>query len=91
MAQAKRRRRDPVTNGDVAVAPPPERRALSVPEVAYLLGCSTPQVRRLLDRDALPVMRIGRTVRVSRKAVEDFVANGGVPVVATRKARASAK
>jgi excisionase family DNA binding protein len=75
--QIKRRRR--VTKPPVA--PPPDRLALSVEETAYVLGCSVPQVFKLLRFEALPRMRIGSHTRVSRLAVEEFIAAGGVDVV----------
>lgn len=77
MAQAKRRNRP----DERAQEPPPGRVAYTIPETAYVLGCSVPQVRNMLELGALPRTQIGRAVRVSRVAVEEFVNTGGVAVV----------
>jgi excisionase family DNA binding protein len=55
--------------------------AYTIPETAYVLGCSVPQVRNMLELGALPRTRIGRAVRISRAAVEEFVNTGGVELV----------
>ena len=43
---------------------------LTIPEVADLLRLSVRQVRRMVATGDLPVLRFGRSVRVSREAVE---------------------
>lgn len=43
---------------------------LTVPEVADLLRLSVRQVRRMVASGELPVLRFGRSVRVSREQVE---------------------
>jgi excisionase family DNA binding protein len=57
--------------------PPPERAALSVPEVAAILGCSQSMVWNLLRDGKLPRVRIGSSTRVHRSAVERFLEDGG--------------
>lgn len=43
---------------------------LTIPEVADLLRLSERQVRRMVATGDLPVLRFGRSVRVSRDVVE---------------------
>lgn len=50
---------------------PPQQ--LSVAEVAMMLGVSRATVYRLVHAGHLPGIRVGRSVRVSREAVEKFI------------------
>lgn len=59
------------------VGPPPERVALTVPEVAAMLGCSERTVWTLLATEKLPRVRLGASVRIHRAAVERFLEAGG--------------
>jgi excisionase family DNA binding protein len=43
-------------------------------EVSRLLGIGRTKAFELMAREQLPVVRIGRSVRVSRKALEDWIA-----------------
>jgi excisionase family DNA binding protein len=64
---------------DDPTAPAPGATAYTVPEVAYLLSCSSRTVWRLIRADRLETFHIGRDVRVSRSALDAFMANGGAP------------
>ena len=44
-------------------------------KVAFLLGVSLRTVDRLIEREELPVVRIGRTVRIEIQAVHHFISN----------------
>ena len=46
---------------------------LTIPEAAMSLRLSRAKVYRLIDFEGLPVMRFGRAVRVSAKALEQWV------------------
>ncbi len=46
---------------------------LTIPETAVLLRLSRAKVYRLIDFEGLPVVRFGRAVRVSVKALEQWV------------------
>lgn len=54
----------------------PERILLDSVEVASLLGLSRTKVFQMMARAELPVMRIGRCVRVPRSALEEWIAGG---------------
>ena len=43
-------------------------------QVALQLGCSTRSVRRLIDQGELPIIRIGRLVRVHPDDLRRFIA-----------------
>jgi excisionase family DNA binding protein len=49
---------------------------LSVSAVAIELSVSTKTVRRLIERGALPVCRVGRLVRIRAVDLAEFVASG---------------
>jgi excisionase family DNA binding protein len=59
--------------------PTPGVDALIVPEVAYLLGCSSRMVRLMIDRGQLATFRIGVGVRISRAELDAFMRRGGAP------------
>jgi excisionase family DNA binding protein len=46
----------------------------TINEVAELFNTSTRTVRRLIDSDALPVHRLGRSVRISDADIATFLA-----------------
>ncbi len=46
---------------------------LTIPETAVSLRLSRAKVYRLIDFEGLPVVRFGRAVRVSIKALEQWV------------------
>lgn len=46
---------------------------LTIPEAAASLRLSRAKVYRLIDVEGLPVVRFGRAVRVSAKALEQWV------------------
>lgn len=47
-------------------------------EAAALLRCSVKTVRRLQDRGDLPVVMMGRVRRIPTKALDKFIAQGGI-------------
>ena len=53
---------------------------LTVNEVAELLRVSPARVYELLRTEALPAVRLGRQVRVSREALERWIDRGGKPL-----------
>ena len=53
----------------------PRRILLDSVEVAALLGLSRTKVFQMMARAELPVMRIGRCVRVPRAALEEWIAS----------------
>lgn len=56
--------------------PPNEEILLSINQVAQRLGICRAHVYRLINRltdDRLPVVHIGRSVRVSRRTLEDWI------------------
>jgi excisionase family DNA binding protein len=67
----KPRRRKP---SQVPVAAPAERQLLRPNEAAWELGCSARHVYRLMASGALPSVQSGTLRRVSRRAVDDYVA-----------------
>ena len=48
---------------------------LTVPEVAALLRISRNSAYELIARNALPSVRLGRTIRVPRHALEAWILN----------------
>ena len=48
---------------------------LRVTEVAYLLGLSRSEIYKLISSSDLPSIRIGRSVRVPRGALELWIVN----------------
>ncbi len=53
------------------------KRLYRVPEVARILDTSEQRVYELLRAKMLPSVRLGRQVRVDRKALDQFIENGG--------------
>lgn len=51
----------------------PELEGFSIGEVAALLHVTDKTVRREIDRGLLRSFRVGRAIRVSRGAIEDYV------------------
>lgn len=52
---------------------------LSVPEAAAALGCSRYTVYRLIADGELPTVEFRRGVRISTKALHEFIAEREVP------------
>lgn len=52
-------------------------RLLKVFEVADMLQLSEDRVYTLAREQIIPSVRLGRTLRFSATAIEDFIANGG--------------
>lgn len=52
---------------------------LNLDEVADQLRCTRRNVERLVAAHRLPVVRFGRSVRIERAVVEDFVASHREP------------
>ena len=52
---------------------PPSRALLKVKQVAQLLNCSERQIWRLIQDNRLPVIRIGRSVRIAPDAVDKLL------------------
>ncbi len=52
---------------------PPQRLLLRIPEVAKALGLGRTKIYELIDAGELPVIRVGRAVRVSVSAVQKWV------------------
>lgn len=61
----------------VAVEPEPSRLALSVPQVAWLLGTSPNFVWGLLAKGQIASFHLGRRRMIARSEVERFIAHGG--------------
>jgi excisionase family DNA binding protein len=53
--------------------------ALSVPEVAELLGISRAFAYELIARRELPAVRLGRRLVVPRQLIEAFLSQGNQP------------
>ena len=55
----------------------PEKKLLSIKQVAALLGVAERTVSRLVDRRQAPTpVRLGRCVRWEREAIEQWIADG---------------
>ena len=54
------------------------KRVYTVAEVAELLRVSQRTVRRLIAGGALSVVRVGKSIRIERRVVKEFVTRGGV-------------
>lgn len=53
-----------------------QQRFFSCRDVAVFLGLSEKTIRRKVDRGELPVVRIGRSVRVDKKRLDEQLENG---------------
>lgn len=49
------------------------QQVMTVPEIATALRVSRATVYRLVNTGVLPGMRVGKTVRVTRRAVQEFM------------------
>ena len=45
---------------------------LNTKELAALLGCSLPTVRRIMQRRDFPLIRVGKNMKVSREALKKW-------------------
>lgn len=52
-----------------------DKRFYSCREIAGYLGLSEKSIRRLIDRGELPSVRIGRSVRVDMKKLDEILEN----------------
>src|SRR5450432_741606 len=73
------------------LSPDPDNRRrvlLTVPEVAFMLGCGRTLVYELIGSRQLPIVKIGRLTRVPVDAVDEFIAGRvtipGPPALLTR-------
>lgn len=58
---------------------------LRAEEVAELLGLRLPTIRRMILERKIPTIKIGRSVRIPREAVEKIIAQGWrEPIVAIK-------
>ena len=56
-----------------------ERQALTVPEVAGLLGISTSKTYELVRDGTIPSVRLGTMLRVPRRALEELMEAHNAP------------
>ncbi|MGD9643997.1 MAG: helix-turn-helix domain-containing protein [Elusimicrobiales bacterium] len=59
------------------MAEPVERKAYKIREVAKMLGISQNHAYNLIQRGALPAVKVGRVWRVPKAAVDDMLKRGG--------------
>jgi excisionase family DNA binding protein len=64
-------------NGKTSGEPDPSRLAFSMREVGAALGVSERSIWTLINSGKLPSFKIGRSVRVRREDLENFMRNGG--------------
>lgn len=50
---------------------------LTVKEVAELLSVGAPRIYEMAKQGILPSVRLGRQIRFSEQALQDWIANGG--------------
>lgn len=53
------------------------KRLLRVPEVARILDTSEGRIYEMARQGILPTVRLGRQIRVDRKALDTFIEGGG--------------
>lgn len=53
------------------------KRLLRVPEVARILDVPETRVYEMARQGLLPVVRLGRQIRIDREALDEFIRNGG--------------
>jgi excisionase family DNA binding protein len=70
-------RRTPGRRPVVASEPAPNRLALTVPEVAWLLHCSPNTVWGLIRNGRLDSFMVGRRRLVARSVIDAFISDGG--------------
>lgn len=54
-----------------------ERELFDMDETSAMLGVGKPRAYELVRLGILPHVRLGRQIRVSRRALENFIAQGG--------------
>ncbi|WP_425342578.1 helix-turn-helix domain-containing protein [Rubellimicrobium aerolatum] len=77
MTEEKAHRGKKPSTGARDGSPPPASSLeplLSLEDTAEVLGCSIRTLRRLIDADELPVVRLGRLVRVHPRDLDRFIA-----------------
>ena len=62
---------------------PVRRKLLSVQDAAEILNVGVPRAYALVRQGGLPVVRIGRQIRIDPNQLEAFIAAGGKPIRAT--------
>jgi excisionase family DNA binding protein len=60
---------------------------LTIPEIMRRLACSRSAAYALTSGGALPIVRLGRAVRVPVAALDRFIESGGVAVMPLRGAK----
>lgn len=60
---------------------------MTTEEIAYELGVSLPTVRRILERDGVPVMRLGTKLRVKKADYDAMLASRFKPYTPTKQAK----
>jgi hypothetical protein len=81
MTSSRRRRHRGPCPSDEPTEPPASREALTVGELAWVLGIGMGKARQLIsgENPAIFVVRFGRSVWMARSAVEAYLATGGDP------------
>ena len=81
VVRAATERRRTVGGGGENSEPPKVNGTVSytVPEVAVLFKCGERKVWQLIDEGKLASFNVGSKVRVSRAALDAFMASGGAP------------
>jgi excisionase family DNA binding protein len=62
-------------------------RLLSMSEVAALIGCSKPTLRLMVRDGSLPVIRIGRRLKVDELKLTEWLDRGGAFLSITSRGR----
>jgi excisionase family DNA binding protein len=52
-------------------------RLLTLEQLAEVLGVTYPRAAQLARENMIPVVRLGRQVRIDRAQLEEWIANGG--------------
>ena len=64
-----------------------QRELYTVAEVQQITGLSATRIYVLMRKDILPCVQIGRQRRVSRRALEAFIEQGGLGLNESQSAR----
>ena len=62
-----------------------EERLLTIPQVAAILNVTTARVYEMTRSGLLPVVRLGRQVRVDQEQLRDWIDQGGRPLATTQE------
>ena len=63
--------------GATQVGQPRSTVLLKMPEVAEILNCSTARCYEMARTQILPVVRLGRQLRIDREKLQEWINNGG--------------